>query len=877
MTGRTHDLLELYAQKLASQPKAPPSVDPVLSAYREAAAVLHRFSPDVLAPSGDVRGSRSARLVLFDDIEAAPGDEPNLHFALKLDVRRAALRRLRTRATMLGALEANPDRPHTALQAMWEDYLRTGQFPRVESLGYGGLINLCQILAWLDGIHDGLPAQEQVLDLVRRKSVLATFEHLITQEFTGREQELSTLRSYMAGSLPAPSAGAPRKSILVLHGSGGIGKTALIGKLLLEYAQANDDTRVPFAYLPFDQRSLRIDAPVTLLLESASQLEVQFPEQRGVVQHFRDITGRSRVAQAAFAERRRGSHTRGERIHDVMKEDELAYHAFGDMVQELGQSISGTAVVRPVLIVFDTFEEVQYRDREALSGFWRMLDVILDVCESLRVIISGRGPIATTGGPTSVLSLEQMNLAELTFRDSVSLLQRLGISDLTVAQKIAEQVGGSPLSLSLAARVVKANPAGVDGLMLGVDAEIIQGQLYRRILNHIHDENVRKLAHPGMVLRRVTPDVILEVLAPVLLPSVTEREQAVALFAELEREHALTTMDQGALVYRPEIRRSMVRLLQQDQYATVRELRRAAIAYYEEQEGPLARAEEMYHRLALGEDETYELDSRWLTGIEQSVAASLDEYPDRMKAWLASRASVEVPRSVFELAGAGEWERNITRKVQRALSELQMDWALTLMRERAERTEASPLFALETKAHLLQGNLAGAEQCVTAGIQRVEASNNRGRLAELFWLRSQVEMLRQEPLAAERSLAMAEKAIERAKNPIPLTHVLCHRLLLRRLYPASYGERTPDVRLRLARACGNIEESTAYQFAFVVRLAFALLEQEHPEASERLGRWVEPAGPAFAGDPLTSENLQGLDEYREPWELDMLPMSQVAP
>ena len=42
--------------------------------------------------------------------------------------------------------------------------------------------------------------------------------------------------------------------------------------------------------------------------------------------------------------------------------------------------------------------------------------------------------------------------------------------------------------------------------------EVLQGVLFRRILGHIHTPEIRQLAHPGLVLRRITPDLIKEVL-----------------------------------------------------------------------------------------------------------------------------------------------------------------------------------------------------------------------------------------------------------------------------------------------------------------------------------------------------------------------------
>jgi hypothetical protein len=896
MPDITNSLLGKYESKRTTGPTVQVSEpEPQQWSYRQAAAVLHSFVPEALQPLAPDLRHPSPRILLFDDIVRMTGGWSDGLFTLKPDIRRQALGKFSSRRAMRKALQANPNRPLTSLQKMWEDYLRTGSVPLPETLGYRQLMDLSQILSWLDGNDKDLPDQAYVLDLVRRRSVLASFEHLVISNFTGRVEELDMLRQHI-GALP-PATGwrsigrylanwlVSRKPILAIYGPGGIGKSALIGRILWEQAQAELQTRIPFAYLAFDQPTLRVDSPFTLLVEAAAQFGVQFPDHTQTIERFNDNVRKFRDDRGALGQRTEVKSSREERIGEVQALDRKLYLDFAELLTTIGTRTLGKEVVRnPVLLALDTFEEVQYRDRESLIGFWRMLDIIQEAYPPFCVIISGRTSATQSG--EEMHNVEVKEIAELPMPDRVSLLKSLGVSATAVAKAVAEQVGGNPLSLRLAANVITLDPEAVTAkglknlskrkwIFFQVDEQLIQGQLYRRILDQIHDENVRKLAHPGMVLRRVSPEIILEVLAPLCQISISGLAEAETLFEELRREQSLVRMgEDSALIYRPEIRQAVVRLLEQDKFDEVHKLHRAAISYYLGKEGLVARAEEIYHRLVLDEDEPWLLDSRWIDGIEQSIAASLEEYPDRAKAWLASRMNLEVPRSVFERANNAEWERNVTRKVQRALSDLQIERALQLLGERKDRSAASPLFALEAKTHLLRNDLDKVWTVLERGVESVSTSTNRGRLAELFWLQSQVALLRNEPKIADQLLERAERAIEKGSNPLPLMHVLCQRLLLRDKFPAAYPETAAQLRPRLNRVCELADESVVYTARFVMQLALFLLGQEFPRSTERLALLI-PLQTSFSGDLLTSENLQGLDEYREPWEKKTTPSPEV--
>src|SRR5262249_60685399 len=67
-------------------------------------------------------------------------------------------------------------------------------------------------------------------------------------------------------------------------------------------------------------------------------------------------------------------------------------------------------------------------------------------------------------------------------------------------------------------------------------AEKIQALLYGRILDHLHADDVRAVAYPGLVVRRITADVIRDVLAePCGLRLTPERDEH-AIFAVLSKE-----------------------------------------------------------------------------------------------------------------------------------------------------------------------------------------------------------------------------------------------------------------------------------------------------------------------------------------------------
>ncbi|MGH9960848.1 MAG: hypothetical protein ACREBC_27645 [Pyrinomonadaceae bacterium] len=211
---------------------------------------------------------------------------------------------------------------------------------------------------------------------------------------------------------------------------------------------------------------------------------------------------------------------------------------------------------RPSVIVLDTFEEVQYRGENSAFPLWELLDRMQQARPFLRVIVSGRAPVTSLvlGGQPP----QHIVLGELDHEAAVAYVQGLGIQDVALAKALVKQMGGVPLSLKLAVSVVKRD--GVEGVKdisgksifwFSISDEAIQGVLYSRILGHLHDPVLEKLASPGLVLRRISPAVILNVLNEPCELGISSIEEAQDLFDKLRRETSLVASDtlDGTLVH----------------------------------------------------------------------------------------------------------------------------------------------------------------------------------------------------------------------------------------------------------------------------------------------------------------------------------------
>ena len=132
---------------------------------------------------------------------------------------------------------------------------------------------------------------------------------------------------------------------------------------------------------------------------------------------------------------------------------------------------------------------------------------------------------------------ERIHLGPLDAKSSRRVLKSLGVKPGR-AQRASELIAGIPLTLRLAARVLREEgerPLDDPELRSAVEEARVNGYLYRRVLAHLPDKRLGDLADPGLVLRDLTADAIIKVLGRTVSPPVEQPAEAERIIDELVR------------------------------------------------------------------------------------------------------------------------------------------------------------------------------------------------------------------------------------------------------------------------------------------------------------------------------------------------------
>jgi hypothetical protein len=682
--------------------------------YRKTASVLSSFEMQNIQPFDGGEGDENTAFEnLYSESQLVLDEKRRPRWMLRSDTRRAALKRLESLDNIRKALRKVLDRPQDPLQKTLEDYIFETA-PPLENQSHQQLLRTLQVSEWLNGIITGVPEPQVVLHKIEIENLLSSFRFLVGDHFRGRTAELARLSDYV-GVMDASSFASlvtrgfrqffslSEKPPLVLHGPGGVGKSTLLAKFILDHVMLAtsapaetpdlDSDRFPFAYLDFDRPSLIAEEPITLLLEALRQIEVQFPNSSTSLKKLRDAWNQR--IENRTARKRQPAASTDSSASRIDKRD-LFLDEFAEEVKPL---LTGD---KPLLFILDTFEEVQYRSRAFVEEVFDFLESLQKRIPTLRTVLSGRAPIESVKFKTDSLpvSIFDTEIAQ-------GFLQSHGIKDPEMARLVALQVGGSPLTLKLAVELLNREDPGAKGIknlktrdrfLKKLDDGAIQVQLFTRILEHIHDPDVAKLAHPGLVLRRITPELILKVLAGPCEVAVPDMDRARQLFEELGREVALVSQaGDNALVHRTDLRKVMLEPLRKDKADKVEQIHHNAVEYYQTFDDGVSRAEEIYHRLSLGIDRNV-LESRWADSVQQNLGSAIEELPLKSKAFLAAKLKLEVDDSVWQQAELEDWETHARMRATDLLALKQPLAALNILRQRPERSANSPLLMLERDA-----------------------------------------------------------------------------------------------------------------------------------------------------------------------------------
>lgn len=705
-----------------------PAQEPPPSPHALAAAVLGSFNPERLVPlmaaEESTKTPHGLDLLLADSLPIEGGGS-HVKWTLKPHRRIEALRYLREQNLVKDAM-ALPN--NIQGDSVGENFraLLVETRPDLETESMANLATYYKVASWLrDAGYENLPDFLSLGSAIEAKMLLEPFEHLAGKNFKGRVDELRRLRSHL-GIVKAKSFGEKvartgawiwdkaaamivdkiRKPMLVV-GPGGVGKSTLIAKFILEHAEAHRQNRFPFAYLDFDRPDVSAEEPVTLLIETVRQLGIQYPEVRESCDRIRQ-TWLERIAWLG-SETGSGRNDRERRI-DPEKLDKIRRATIEDLAALVGRL---DAKDQPIVLVLDTFEEAQNSGQKAIEDLRQFLEHLGQKLPSLFLVIAGRADIPGW-------DMFTMELGAFDEDSAMGYLETRGVSEPDLAKEIYRQVGGSPLSLKLAADLVEQERSA--GGLLSVETrdfffrrlsdEQIQAQLYRRVLGHIRGErasDLRKLAHPGLVLRRLTPELIQEVLAEPCGVVVTDLADAKKLFDQFAGQVSLVSRDNdGSLRHRSDLRRLMLTLLHRDEPEKTRTIHAGAVKFYEEdRNSDLERAEEIYHRIWLDQD-SQTIRMRWREGLRRHLLSAQIELEGARKACLAALLNIEVDEATLAAANLADWEILTAERARKLLGTGNPESALKLIRIRSERSPGGPLPDIEARALVLQGKLSEA-------------------------------------------------------------------------------------------------------------------------------------------------------------------------
>ena len=647
------------------------------------AALVSTFLPRQLAPEACPESERSAVenavLEYSEPVTTPEGTRWELRRSVRAEVLRLAPGPVEIARSQALSSSVFSD----AVSMAVHEILSGTSLARLDSAGLPQLEALraaASMLGDVQSLHSRLPLT-QLDRLIRKRRLAEQFERVCGKDFktevVGRDGELEVLRAYVgviaASSLRDTAVRAlsfARRKVsgrkpLVIWGTGGVGKTTLLSRFMLEHIDAADGS-YPFAYLDFDRPSISPKDHVGLFAEICLQMSAQFEGLDGPLRELRD---------EALENQFDGPST------DSESRLELLVESFRQRVDVfLGDQESRFEWERPVLIVLDTLEVVQYDANQVLHLERFLRPFVKSGWSRLRLVVAGRKRVDNLGTDDEPMELEPMELEGLDAPGASELLMRLATrADKELRAKAAAELAGllairrgmlgkskvHPLRLRIVGSIFQQqdSESGEDiarslidelqnGLRGGGSATraLINGILIRRIIDHVADPRVRALADPGLVVRRITPDVIARVMAlgtprPGSLavedaiafePWNLTSEEAEDIYRAFSREVALVERDGTVLRHRQDVRSEMLPLIRARSPQRFALLHRLAFEHFNAavaataMPDEAATAEAVYHGLWCGEPLEL-LDALWKKGQVSNARIDPEEFePDSL-------------------------------------------------------------------------------------------------------------------------------------------------------------------------------------------------------------------------------------------------------
>ncbi|MEP2235747.1 hypothetical protein [Hyphomonas sp.] len=700
---------------------------------------------------------------------------------------------------------------------------------------YEDLLVAQEVADWFSDLQFSPINTDFVAVLLENLRRIEPLRELVGIHFRGRSEELAILRR-------GDAFGEKGERVLVLSGNGGTGKSALLGKRILELLDS--ETRTPVVYIDFDRSEADPTDVRGLVALIARSLSLQFAETESA-NAFTKLESTA-AGDVAYAD------------EDFGLEQSASLE---DILMGIAARLADLQIEQSPLFVFDTYEQLMLRGRSAADTFQQFLHTLLETIPSALVILAGRGHIP------AVKDSVEIRLHELDEESADAVLDSRGVDDQKLRHRIFEAIGGSPLLLRIASTAVNSGKLSLKDIeTFGAQAESLRrhGMLYSRILGHVGDKDVERLAHPGLVVRRVTPDIIRMVLADLCEIDISKADEIferLPRFVDLFEPEDPLPGEEGlpgisGLQHRQDLRESVIETMTEDDKwrDTIPLIHQRAADFYRDRTDVRRRAEWLYHSLML-DKEPEVLDGIWDPDQADALVQSLgrtwsDPLPERARRWLAPRLGHDVAGPSEELRLA-DWEIATVRDAQDFIQMGNAEAALNLIRERPDRTALSPVPAVEIKALLILGK---SKQALDVADNALKQAKPVAKPAQLMKLYIQV---------AEKAIAAGKtkRAVEAAKDAEQIAEALGdQKARLQALELASRGD-ADDAKSELARAFLTSPPGVLRSDAKTAGMVLKTLGEENPEV---MGK----AATVFANVIGADNNLRYLSE--DPTELRQL-------
>ncbi|KJC50372.1 hypothetical protein UP09_04850 [Bradyrhizobium sp. LTSP885] len=648
------------------------------------AAVRGTFLPSDLGFAADEGGSSGPDLKeLLAQSEVVPSQGRQM-WQLKSAVRQRVLTQAQSNALQT-ATDMAPD-PADPEGSMLRQVLK-GTVPEQGTLSTPELQTLATVSDWLAGTQLApMPPSGDIRREIAKRELLDPFRLLVgrsledgadghNDRILGRDKQTEDLRAYV-GIVPPEqlkdyvtrtfhslwqkvSSSDTSNEPLIVEGIGGIGKSSLVAKFILDHALF-PGLDFPFAYLDFDRAALAPREPMQLLIDIAVQFGTWFPQIEPQLSNLRqELRNSIDILAANPGERSREDRTRS-RLN-------ACCFSLKTIVESVNQDRA------PVLLVFDTFEIVQYDDA-AVAGVTNLIATLrapkpenqeqhAAPWTNLRIVVAGRA-----GAPELATSQQPITLGPLPLAATARLIARRNETDrigLTKPQisALAKPLRGSPLDVTIVMNWLKerepseranlldeiiqdlkdgpSEDGSQDGLL---DSLRVTGILVNRMIKHLGSKEIEGLVVPGLVVRAITPEIIRHVMAPASglidkpdsLPKGAEKR----LFDLLARERWLVNAaGDGVVRHRPEVRLAMLDLMRRRDRQKFEDANRIAADYFRERAVTSndARAETIYHLLLGGDLNIEEADRLWTPAVGPLLAGAVVDLRGLAQIYLKAR------------------------------------------------------------------------------------------------------------------------------------------------------------------------------------------------------------------------------------------------